>query len=116
MRGSTLVFPDRFLDPVSLIDLFRDEGVTFTAGVPSVWIALLQYLDKTRTNLDGLRVVCVRSVLSAGLYDGLPRHGIDTNQGWGMTETSPVAAVATMKSSMPESGRKQVRLKAGLPI
>src|SRR3989449_667718 len=56
------------------------------------------------------------SALPAGLYDGLTRHGIDTNQGWGMTETSPVAAVAAMKSYIPESDRKQVRLKAGLPI
>jgi fatty-acyl-CoA synthase len=116
MLGSKLVFPDRFLDPVSLIDLFREERVTFTAGVPSVWIALLQHLDKTATNLDGLRMFVGGSALSAGLYDGLTRHGIDTNQGWGMTETSPVAAVASMKSYTPEGDRKQVRLKAGLPI
>ncbi|MEA2635025.1 MAG: hypothetical protein QOH92_1792 [Chloroflexota bacterium] len=116
MLGSKLVFPDRFLDPVSLIDLFREERVTFTAGVPSVWIALLQHLDKTATNLDGLRMFVGGSALSAGLYDGLTKHGIDTNQGWGMTETSPVAAVATMKSYTPEGDRKQIRLKAGFPI
>jgi fatty-acyl-CoA synthase len=116
MLGSKLVFPDRFLDPVSLIDLFREEHVTFTAGVPSVWIALLQHLDKTGTDLKGLRMFVGGSALSAGLYDGLTRHGIDTNQGWGMTETSPVAAVATMKSYTPEGDRKQVRLKAGFPI
>ena len=116
MLGAKLVFPDRFLDPVSLIDLFREEGVTFTAGVPSVWIALLQHLDKTATNLDGLRMFVGGSALSAGLYDGLTKHGIDTNQGWGMTETSPVAAVASMKSYTPESARKPVRLKAGFPI
>jgi fatty-acyl-CoA synthase len=116
MLGAKLVFPDRFLDPVSLVDLFREEGVTFTAGVPSVWIALLQHLDKTGTNLDGLRMFVGGSALSAGLYDGLTRHGIDTNQGWGMTETSPVASVATMKSYTPENARKEVRLKAGLPI
>lgn len=116
MLGAKQVFPDRFLDPVSLTDLIRDEKVTFSSGVPSVWIALLQYLDKTGTNLDGLRMFVGGSALSAGLYDGLTRHGIDTNQGWGMTETSPVAAVATLKSYMPERDRKQVRLKAGLPI
>ena len=116
MLGAKQVFPDRFLDPVSLTELIREEKVTFSAGVPSVWIALLQYLDKTATNLDGLRMFVGGSALPAGLYDGLTRHGIDTNQGWGMTETSPVAAVATMKSYMPESDRKHVRLKAGLPI
>ena len=116
MLGAKQVFPDRFLDPVSLTELIREEKVTFSSGVPSVWIALLQHLDKTGTNLDGLRMFVGGSALSAGLYDGLTRHGIDTNQGWGMTETSPVAAVATLKSYMPERDRKQVRLKAGLPI
>jgi fatty-acyl-CoA synthase len=116
MLGAKQVFPDRFLDPVSLTELIREEKVTFSSGVPSVWIALLQYLDKTGTNLDGLRMFVGGSALPAGLYDGLTKHGIDTNQGWGMTETSPVAAVATMKSYMPEANRKQVRLKAGLPI
>ncbi len=116
MLGAKQVFPDRFLDPVSLTELIREEKVTFSSGVPSVWIALLQHLDKTGTNLDGLRMFVGGSALPAGLYDGLTRHGIDTNQGWGMTETSPVAAVATMKSYMSESERKRVRLKAGLPI
>ena len=116
MLGAKQVFPDRFLDPVSLTELIQEEKVTFTAGVPSVWIALLQHLDRTATNLDGLRMFIGGSALPAALYDGLTRHGIDANQGWGMTETSPVAAVATIKSYMPESDRKQVRLKTGLPI
>src|ERR1700724_4736190 len=116
MLGSQVGFPDRFLDPTSLTELIREEKVTFSAGVPSVWIALLQHLDKTATNLDGLRMFVGGSALPAGLYDGLTRHGIDTNQGWGMTETSPVASVATMKSYTPEGDRKQIRLKAGLPI
>jgi fatty-acyl-CoA synthase len=116
MLGAKLVFPDRFLDPVSLTELIRDEAVTFTAGVPTVWIPLLQYLEKTGTNLDGLRLFDGGSALPPSLYDGLTRHGIDTNQGWGMTETSPVAAVATLKSYMGDERKRQTRLKAGMPI
>ena len=116
MLGAKQVFADRFLDPVSLTELIREEGVTFSAGVPSVWIPLLQHLDKTGTNLDGLRMFVGGSALSAGLYDGLTRHGIDTNQGWGMTETSPVAAVATLKSALKGSDLKAIRLKQGLPL
>src|SRR2546428_13728545 len=116
MLGAKQVFPDRFLEPVSLTELIREEKVTFSAGVPSVWIALVQHVEKAAANLDGLRMFVGGSALPAGLYDGLTRHGIDANQGWGMTETSPVAAVAAMKSYTPESDRKQVRLKAGLPI
>src|SRR5438445_12364482 len=115
MLGAKQVFPDRFLDPVSLTELIQEVGVPFSAGVPSVWIALLQHLDKTATNLDGLRMFVGGSALSAALYDGLTKHGIDTNQGWGMTETSPVAAVASMKSYTAESDRKHVRLEGGFP-
>ena len=116
MVGAKQVFPDRFLDPVSLTDLIREEGVSFSAGVPSVWIPLLQYLEKTGTNLDGLRMFVGGSALPAALYDGLTRHGIDTNQGWGMTETSPVAACATIKSYMKPEQKRDTRLKAGLPL
>ena len=116
MLGAKQVFADRFLDPVSLTELIRDEAVTFSAGVPSVWIPLLQHLDKTGTDLHGLRMFVGGSALSAGLYDGLTRHGIDTNQGWGMTETSPVAAVATIKSAMKDTDPKAIRLKQGLPL
>ncbi|TME43844.1 MAG: long-chain fatty acid--CoA ligase [Chloroflexi bacterium] len=116
MLGAKQVFPDRFLDPVSLTELIHEEGVTFSAGVPSVWIALLQYLDKTGTNLDGFRMFVGGSAMPAALYDGLSKHGIDVIQGWGMTETSPVAACTTMKSYMTEKDKRAVRLKQGLPI
>ena len=116
MLGAKQVFPDRFLDPVSLTELIHEEGVTFSAGVPSVWIALLQYLDKTGTNLDGFRMFVGGSAMPAALYDGLSKHGIDVIQGWGMTETSPVAACTTMKSYMAEKDNRAVRLKQGLPI
>jgi len=116
MLGAKQVFPDRFLDPVSLTELIHEEGVTFSAGVPSVWIALLQYLDKTGTNLDGFRMFVGGSAMPAALYDGLTKHGIDVIQGWGMTETSPVAACTTMKSYMAEKDKRAVRLKQGLPI
>jgi fatty-acyl-CoA synthase len=117
MLGAKQVFPDRFLDPVSLTELIREEGVTFSSGVPSVWIPLLQHLEKTGTNLTGIRMFVGGSALPAALYDGLTRHEIDTNQGWGMTETSPVATVATLKSYMvgPETKRR-TRLKAGYPL
>ncbi len=116
MVGAGLVFPDRFLDPVSLVDLFQREHVTLTAGVPSVWIALLQHLDKTGTDLPGLTLFNGGSALPAGLYDGLTRHGILVDHGWGMTETSPVAATATVKSQLKRNDRRAIKLKQGLPL
>src|SRR2546423_5581121 len=116
MLGAKQVFADRFLDPVSLTELIRDEAVSFSAGVPSVWIPLLHHLDKTGTDLSGLRMFVGGSALSAALYDGLTRHGIDTNQGWGMTANPPVASVATIKSAMKDTDPKAIRLKQGLPL
>jgi fatty-acyl-CoA synthase len=116
MVGASLVFPDRFLDPVSLVDLFQREHVTLTAGVPSVWVALLQHLDKTGTDLPGLTLFNGGSALPAALYDGLTRHGILVDHGWGMTETSPVAATATVKSQLKRNDRRAIKLKQGLPL
>lgn len=116
MVGAKLVFPDRFLDPVSLVELFTGEKVSLTAGVPSVWIALLQHLDKTGLDLPGLLLFNGGSALPAGLYDGLTRHGIKVDHGWGMTETSPVAATATLKSQLPVTDERRIKLKQGLPL
>jgi fatty-acyl-CoA synthase len=116
MLGAKQVFADRFLDPASLTDLIKGEQVTFSAGVPSVWIPLLQHLDRSGTHLEGIRMFVGGSALPAALYDGLSRHGIDTNQGWGMTETSPVAACATIKSYMKPELKRQIRLKQGMPL
>jgi len=116
MVGATQVFPDRFLDPVSLVDLFQSEHVTLTAGVPSVWIALLQHLDKTSTDLPGLTLFNGGSALPSALYDGLTRHGIMVDHGWGMTETSPVAATAAVKSQLKNLDRRSIKLKQGLPV
>ena len=116
MVGAKQVFPDRYLDPVSLTELIREERVTISGGVPSVWIPLAQHLDKTGTDLPGFRLFIGGSALPGGLYDALTRHGIETNQGWGMTETSPVAACASLKSYMRPEQTRETRLKAGMPL
>lgn len=116
MVGAKLVFPDRFLDPVSLVEMFTGEAVTLTAGVPSVWIALLQHLDKIGMDLPGLLLFNGGSALPAALYDGLTRHGIRVDHGWGMTETSPVAATAMVKSQLRGGDERRIKLKQGLPL
>lgn len=116
MTGATQVYPDRFLDPVSLTELILEERVTFSAGVPSIWIGLLQHLDKTGINLDGFQMFIGGSAMPAALYDGLVKHGIRVTQGWGMTETSPVAACATPKSYTKPEEERATRLKSGLAL
>ena len=119
MVGAKLAFPDRFLDPASLTSLIRDEGVTVPAGVPTVWIGLLQYLEKTGTELPSVRLIpCGGSAISPALMEGMARRGLVMLHAWGMTETSPVATVSRVKRTLAGSpeAENRIRLKQGRPV
>jgi fatty-acyl-CoA synthase len=96
LTGASLVMPDRFLQGEPLAKLIEAEKVTASAGVPTIWSQVLQHLDKNDHDMSSLRVVvCGGAAVPQGLMQGLEeRHGIHMVQGWGMTETSPVCAVA----------------------
>ncbi len=118
MVGARQALPDRFLDPASLVELIRQEGVTVAAGVPTVWIALLQYLEKTGTPLPTVRtVVCGGSAVPQALMEGMAKHGLTMLHAWGMTETSPLGSVGIVKSSLGKTKDEElkVRLKQGVP-
>ncbi len=98
--GSKLVFPGRFLDPQSLAQLITDERVTITAGVPTIWINLLNYLEKEPVDLSSLRAIyCGGSAVPRALIKGLAQQNLMIVQAWGMTETSPVASVSKLRSN-----------------
>ena len=97
MIGCKLVFPGPYLDPESLLEDFVEEKVTWTAGVPTIWLGMLQMLDANpgKWDLSHMKGMLVggsavpRSMIAA--YK--ERHDLNVVQGWGMTETSPVASV-----------------------
>ena len=102
-QGAKLTYPGPDLTPEGLVRLFQDEKVTFSAGVPTVWLGIKQYLD---ANPD-VDVSSIRAFLCGG--SAVPRamiewfwveRGIRVVQGWGMTETNPVASTATLKPEM----------------
>ena len=104
MLGAKLVYPGPFLDPESLLDLFVEEGVTWTAGVPTIWLGILQLLDANpgRWDLSRMKGMLVGGsaaprAMIAGFKD---RHGLDVVHGWGMTETSPVATTAQLPGEL----------------
>jgi fatty-acyl-CoA synthase len=121
MLGSKLVLPGPHLDPLSLLDLFQDEGVTFTAGVPTVWLAILAALDKEPDRwklVPGLRMLVGGAACPISLMKGLDRHGCHVIHAWGMTETTPLGTVANLTSAMSAEGQaRQEALRAmqGLP-
>ncbi len=97
MVGAKLVFPGPQVDGESLLDLICAEGVTLANGVPTVWIGVHDALEKYpgRWKLRApLRVLSAGSAVPESLMRNLNRHGIRIFQGWGMTETTPLATMS----------------------
>jgi fatty-acyl-CoA synthase len=120
MSGTKVVLPGRHLDPQSLLELCESERVTLTAGVPSLWVPLLQALDREpeRWKLERMRMIVGGSAAPESLIRGFDRHGLEMIHAWGMTETSPVGCVSRLKTNLldlPEDERYRYRAKQGLP-
>ena len=98
MVGAKLVFPGPFLDPETLLDDFEQQGVTITAGVPTIWMGILGMLDAEpdRWDLSKLHSMLVGgSAAPRAMIAGFrQRHGKTVVHGWGMTETSPLATTS----------------------
>jgi fatty-acyl-CoA synthase len=96
MVGADLVMPGRFLQAEPLANLISSERVTMAGAVPTIWMDLLRYADEHQPDLSSLRsVVCGGAAVPESLMRAFEeRHGVRVMQGWGMTETSPLAAVA----------------------
>ena len=120
LAGASLVLPGRHLDGASVFDLLTSERVTFSAGVPTVWQGLLQYLRQTGHRIPGpLRMVCGGSACPPALIDAFrDEQGVTIHHAWGMTETSPVATFASPKGDIddPAALYKQGRVVAGVDM
>lgn len=122
MLGCTLVFPGPFLDPASLLELFEKEQVTITAGVPTIWLGILNMLDAApdKYNLKRLRRLIVGgSAAPRAMIKGFEeRHGLNILQAWGMTETSPLGSVGVLTSEILKRDietQYDYRAKQGVP-
>jgi fatty-acyl-CoA synthase len=104
--GAGMVLPGPKLDAVSVLDLLADERVTVTAGVPTVWMAVLEALDAEpdRWDLRALRQLIVGgSAAPQSMLKGFDRHGLTIVHAWGMTETSPLGSVCRLPLSLDEA-------------
>jgi 3-(methylthio)propionyl---CoA ligase len=99
MTGAKLVFPGPGLDGKSLYDLFESEGVTFAAGVPTVWQGLLAYTDANKLKFSKMnRTVIGGSACPPAMIKKFDvEYGVRVIQGWGMTEMSPLGTASTLK-------------------
>jgi fatty-acyl-CoA synthase len=119
LAGASLVLPGPKLDGESLQSLMQAEGVTFTAAVPTVWLGLLQYLEASSAPLSTLkRVVIGGSACPRALTAAFERRGVHVVHAWGMTETSPIGTVCSVKPEVAgrdEDGTLDLQETQGFP-
>jgi len=116
--GAKLVLPGQRMDGESIYNLIEQEGVTYSAAVPTVWQMLLQYVQdngKRFTTLQRVTIggsACPESIVRTFRDD----YGVDVIQGWGMTETSPLGTVSVPNAAvgaMPDDEQMAYKLKQG---
>src|SRR6266571_808567 len=110
MVGAKMVFPGPHLDGKSLHNLFETEGVTFSAGVPTVWLGLLSYMKEQKLKFSTLKrtVIGGSACPSAMIRAFQDEYGVEVLHAWGMTEMSPLGTVGTFKSKHAKAS-KEVR-------
>ena len=121
--GAKQVLPHRYLDAQSVVELLAAERVTITCGVPTIWFGVLDFLDahKGEYDLSALRHMTVggSAMPEAAIRGFDERHGITILQGWGMTETSPVASLSSDRphtATSTPAERHHYRATAGQPL
>ncbi|HEV3125300.1 MAG TPA: long-chain fatty acid--CoA ligase [Candidatus Dormibacteraeota bacterium] len=110
MVGASLVLPGRDLTPAGLCSLIESERVTFAAGVPTIWLGVLEYARREHPDLSSLRETLVGGsavppALSAAFKNEL---GVPIVQAWGMTETSPLGSVSRLPAEAGENPSEDV--------
>jgi fatty-acyl-CoA synthase len=123
LAGSKLVYPGPHLDAESLLDDFVQEEVTWSAGVPTIWLGILNLLDANpgKWDLSHMKGMLVGgSAVPRSMIEAFgERHGLTIIQGWGMTETSPVASTAALPhdlASADEETKLDLMAMAGIPL
>ncbi len=116
MVGTKLVFPGpKMGDGETLYQLLEQEEVSLSLGVPTVWLALLQYAEASGQKLNRLErtIIGGAAVPEAMIREFRDKHDVDVIQGWGMTEMSPLGTVSTPKSGTENlSPDEMISLKA----
>jgi len=126
MLGVKMVFPGPHLHPEDLLDLMRAEPPTLALGVPTIWMGLIQLYDQAlekqpgRWKLPtGMRSLVGGSAVPESLIRAFARHGVWIVQGWGMTETSPIATVSYQRNELKDADadeRFRRAAMAGVPV
>lgn len=121
MTGTKQVHPGPHLDPQSLLDAYEAEAVTVSAGVPTIWMGILKLLEASPDGWSlqpGMRMIVGGSAAPESMIRGFDKHGLSIIHAWGMTETSPLGTVATLKGELLDAdadAQYAARAKQGYP-
>jgi 3-(methylthio)propionyl---CoA ligase len=121
LTGAKLVFPGAQLDGKSIYELFEAEGVTLSAGVPTVWLGVLNYMKEHKLRFSTLnRTLIGGSACPPAMLRTLQKeYGVEVRHGWGMTEMSPLGTVCRLKAKharLDDEAKFAVQDKQGFAI
>lgn len=126
MVGTKLIFPGPYLHPDDLLDLMQLEPPTIALGVPTIWMSMIQTYERALAEQPGrwtlpagLRSLVGGAAVPEALIRAFDRHGVWLLQGWGMTETSPLATVSYPHPELADAGideRYRRAAMAGVPV
>jgi len=122
MAGSKIVYPGpKMGDGEALFELLDSEDVTLALGVPTIWLALLQYCEQAGKRLDKLQrtVIGGAAVPQSMIREFRDVHEVEVRQGWGMTEMSPLGTINCIKAgleTLSDQERLDIATKAGRGI
>ena len=118
MMGADLLMPAQYMQPEALCRMIGEFRPTMVAGVPTILSAMLQYALAHKVDLSFFRQVCSGgAAMPRSLAEGFQKsYGVKVVQGWGLTETSPVAALARAPKGSPTSEEIEWTTKTGRVI
>ncbi len=116
--GAKMVLPGFQLDGKSLYELFETERVTVSAGVPTVWLALLQYMGQNKLKFSTMNRTAIggSACPPAMIRSFQEEYGVQVLHAWGMTEMSPIGTVNTFKTkhlNLPKEQKYAIQYKQG---
>jgi fatty-acyl-CoA synthase len=123
MTGTKIVFPRPAPAPDDLLDLMQIHPPTLSLGVPTIWLGLIQRLERAQTEEpgrwrlpEGMRSMVGGAAVPEALIRAFAQHDVWIVQGWGMTETSPLATTAVRDETRSEAERFRRAAMAGVPV
>src|SRR5690606_14356900 len=109
------------LDGASLYELFEKERVTMSAGVPTIWLGLLNHVAEKGARFNHLkRTLIGGSAVPLAMIQAFEnKYGVEVMHGWGMTEMSPIGTIGTLlphQRNLSKEEQQAIKVKQGRAI